>query len=84
MISDVMSFKAQAFVIDYVYDEHDNIKIQPSPHERYEVIVNGQTRGYVLCEYTKWFNRIPEEAADAFDIEFICQVKDIITFEIDY
>jgi hypothetical protein len=82
-----MSFKITAFLHDkdYVYDERDDIRIEPSSMPgKYELIINRRLSGNVADRDARKFQKMPYEAADDFGIHFIDQDDGIITFEILY
>jgi hypothetical protein len=82
-----MSFKITAFLLDkdYVYDERDDIRIEPSSMPgKYELIINRRISGNVADRDVPKFQKIPYEEDGGFGIHFLNQDDDIITFEIDY
>ena len=82
-----MSFKVTAFLLDkdYIYDEHDEIRIEPSSMPgKYELIINRRILGNVADRDVPKFQKMPHEAAEDFGIQFIDQDDGIITFEIYY
>ena len=82
-----MSFKITAFLLDsdYVYDERDEIRIEPSSMpEKYELIINRRRLGNISDRDVPKFQKMPHEAAEGFGIQFINQDDGIIRFEIYY
>ena len=82
-----MSFKITAFLLDhdYVYDERDDVRIEPSSMPgKYQLVINRRLLGNIADRDVPKFQKMPYEAAEDFGIQFISQHDGIITFEIDY